>query len=249
MTKEQTQKLHFLYGTLTGAVTVIAGICLAVQCVGIYRAGAFSREAVAAAFAPIALPVYLCLALVAGGLVLNAVFPAEGKKNTEKQPHFQLRRALARVDITACDPELCQKLLHERESRRRCAILCGAVQLVAAAVFLVYAVNGGHFHRTEINASMINAMYLFLPCLAVGFGCGGFCLYHSRKSMEREAALLKSAPKGEKAPAQPQRSTLPLTLVLIGAAVALTVIGYTGGGFTDVLTKAVNICTECIGLG
>ncbi|MBQ8324841.1 MAG: thioredoxin [Clostridia bacterium] len=32
-------------------------------------------------------------------------------------------------------------------------------------------------------------------------------------------------------------------------AVALIVLGRTSGGAADVLTKAINICTECIGLG
>lgn len=249
MTKEQTQKLHTLYGAVTAAVTVLAGVCLAVQCVGIYRAGAFSREAVAVAFAPIAAVVYACLALVAGGFLLSAVFPREGKGKAQPQSAFRLRRMLERVDITQCDSTLCQKLLHERESRRRCALFCGALQLAATGVFLVYALNGENFHRSQINGSMIRAMYLFLPCLAVSFACGIFCLYHSRKSMEREIGLLKSAPKGEKAPEAPRRDLRGVTLVLIGAAIALTVIGYAGGGFQDVLTKAVNICTECIGLG
>lgn len=36
---------------------------------------------------------------------------------------------------------------------------------------------------------------------------------------------------------------------LIAAGVALIVYGAVQGGTADVLTKAKNICTECIGLG
>lgn len=32
-------------------------------------------------------------------------------------------------------------------------------------------------------------------------------------------------------------------------ALALTVLGFISGGFQDVLTKAINLCSECIGLG
>ena len=40
-----------------------------------------------------------------------------------------------------------------------------------------------------------------------------------------------------------------LRLVLVGAAVALIVLGIGNDGIADVLGKAIRICTECIGLG
>ena len=36
---------------------------------------------------------------------------------------------------------------------------------------------------------------------------------------------------------------------VLAAALVLTVLGFVTGGFQDVLTKAVNLCSECIGLG
>ena len=35
----------------------------------------------------------------------------------------------------------------------------------------------------------------------------------------------------------------------IAAALALVILGVLNGGLRDVLVKAANICTECIGLG
>lgn len=40
-----------------------------------------------------------------------------------------------------------------------------------------------------------------------------------------------------------------LQLCVLSFAVALLIVGIIWGGYSDVLTKAVNICTECIGLG
>lgn len=40
-----------------------------------------------------------------------------------------------------------------------------------------------------------------------------------------------------------------IKLIIIVAAIAAIILGAFMGGFADVLTKAVNICTECIGLG
>ncbi|MCF0133432.1 MAG: hypothetical protein HUJ72_06160 [Blautia sp.] len=40
-----------------------------------------------------------------------------------------------------------------------------------------------------------------------------------------------------------------LRLALYVAALAMTLLGVLNGGMHDTLIKAVNICTECIGLG
>lgn len=72
------------------------------------------------------------------------------------------------------------------------------------------------------------------------------------------AALVWQAAAGEKKPRpaavppaerKPSRYLAAARLVLLGAAVALVVLGIGNGGARDVLVKAVNICTECIGLG
>ena len=40
-----------------------------------------------------------------------------------------------------------------------------------------------------------------------------------------------------------------LWAALLGAAVLLILLGVLNGGAQDVLTKAVKICSECVGLG
>ena len=54
--------------------------------------------------------------------------------------------------------------------------------------------------------------------------------------------------KGEKA----EGTSVPRNaarLILFAAALVLLVLGIRNGGLRDVLIKAINICTECIGLG
>ena len=72
------------------------------------------------------------------------------------------------------------------------------------------------------------------------------------------AGLVWQAAAGEK---KPRPSVIPpaerkpaghlaaVRLALLGAAALLVVLGALNGGARDVLVKAVNICTECIGLG
>jgi hypothetical protein len=100
--------------------------------------------------------------------------------------------------------------------------------------------------------SNILQLALLLPGLAVAFGYSIFAHYQIEKSMTREIELMKQAAK--KAPAKASPSPAPshinlLRTVLLLAAIILLVVGYFTGGTGDVLTKAINICTECVGLG
>ena len=53
----------------------------------------------------------------------------------------------------------------------------------------------------------------------------------------------------EKRGAQKVMSVKTMRLILLIIAVLLIAVGAANGGARDVLVKAINICTECIGLG
>ena len=94
-------------------------------------------------------------------------------------------------------------------------------------------------------------MLLFFPCLAVPFGYGCFASFYGLKLMKQEISLTRQALR--EAPAEPAAKKLPsllwLRLALLSVALFLLVFGFCTGGTADVLTKAINICTECVGLG
>ena len=62
---------------------------------------------------------------------------------------------------------------------------------------------------------------------------------------------MKSAPKRLPEPfaAKDARSPRLTRCLLLAAAIALIALGVLNGGMHDLLVKAINICTECIGLG
>lgn len=254
MSGEQIKKLLKVYRIALSCVVIVAGICLMVACVGIYRSGdePFSREAVAAAFSPISVPVYLCLAMVLAGFVLKLIFPDPAKKPAAiKQPAVTLKRLQSRADLERCEESLKTEILALRQRRKQQKRICALVLAVCTLVFMVYALNGSHFHQSEINASMIRAMYILLPCLNVSFAACIWFVNTRRKGILKEIDLLKQCPKMD---APQEESTKPchcakVRCALLLAAAALALFGFFSGGTADVLTKAVNICTECIGLG
>ena len=70
--------------------------------------------------------------------------------------------------------------------------------------------------------------------------------------MKAELELLKTAPKESKIAPRKKASRNIAVYLRAGIALfalAILIFGFFAGGTADVLTKAVNICTECVGLG
>lgn len=257
MTKDLKQRIRLIYSIALSAVIVIAGICLITACIGIYRSGdePFTRESVAAAFSGIAIPVYLCLGMVIGGFVLALFLPGTAKKSAvQKQYGVILQRLRERTDLTQCDEALFKAIRAEQASRALHRRITTSLLVLGSVIFLVYALNGDHFHQTDINGSMVSAIWVLLPCMTVPFGYAVFTAYHANKSMQREIALFRQA-EGAASPGRQEVCKAPsgvavyLRYGLLAVAVAILIYGFCTGGTIDVLTKAINICTECVGLG
>ena len=256
MKKTLTEKILKIYGVLLAVCSLVAGICLMVACYGIYAAGGqqpYTYETVAAAFSPIRVPVYLWVVMILVSIVLRIIFPKAYKEPPlRNQPAMTLKRMHKRRDLNGGSDEVKAAVAKQRRLRKLLTILCIVVCGICFLLFLIYALNANHFHPSEINRSMVQAMYVLAPCLAVSAGFGVFAGYRSRASMLAESELLKQCPKRAQ---ELQEKTLseyiPLICktVIIVLAVGLLVYGFISGGTADVLTKAKNICTECVGLG
>ena len=257
MTKKICKQLHSIYAYALGALIILSGICLILGCLSIYYSGEqpYSPEAVATAFAPLAVPIYLCLALVVVGFLLDLFLPREKEKTKLIQQHTAvLKRLHEKADLNSCEPLLRQKILRQQKLRLLHRCICAGLLALGSFLFLCYGLNGDNFHQSEINDSIVQAMCLLLPAMAVPFGYGIFCAFFSRSSMRKEIALLKEVPTlPTKQTSDKKQSTDRSTAILRGGflllGAAFLLYGLFTGGVADVLTKAINICTECIGLG
>lgn len=263
MTKETKIRVLRIYSILLSIVIVIAGICLMAGCLSIYYSGdqPYSREVVAETFSKIAIPVYLCLAMTILGFVLEFFLPAEAAKpKAEKNYMHLLNRLHANRDLTQSSDTVQNEVAALQANRKRHVLIRTILIVAASIVFLIYALNGNNYHSSEINGSMIKAMTILIPCLLVSFGYALFVSIHNSKSIQKEIELMKQAPMvptaacGTDSTSQDETVNEAKKLRLIRCAILVIgvfcfVYGYLTGGIADVLAKAINICTECIGLG
>lgn len=253
MKNKTTALILRIFGIVLSVSIILAGICFIAGCLSIYYSGKdpYSRQAVADTFASICIPVYVCIALTIIGFILEFALPlVEEKKTNARVPHMLRRALLDRKDITAADAELINKIKKEEKKRYTHALIRTILLIAGCGVFLAYALNPVNFHSREINSSMIKAMWVLIPCLAVPFAYSVFTAYYGAKSIDREIELIKQLPasSGERARRSDLGSNIARAVILC-VGIAILVYGLISGGTADVLTKAVNICTECIGLG
>lgn len=246
-----------IWGMLVSISILIAAICLMAACLKIYDggAGAFSREAVAAAFSPIAVPVYVCLAFVLLSFPIHLLSVDAEKPKAARQNQAVLDRLHSKTNLGECPDALRLAVAAQQKLRSGLKTVALVLPALTFLIFLVYVLTGDRFLLPDITTSMKQAMLVLLPCLAVCFGYSLFAHYRCEKSILAEIELMKQAAK--EAPAQSEShaeaetkmnvNTLRTAIVL--TAVAILLFGYFTGGTADVLTKAINICTECVGLG
>ena len=259
MKNNYIMRIRRIYDVVLSVSIILAGICLIAGCLTIYFTGerTYSREIVAETFSSIAIPVYICLALTILSFVLELICPSEIQKQKPQKPYANiLERILAKKEMDGCDQTLLQSINKERKSRKLHIIIRTVLLCISSIAFLSYALNGNNFHQSEINTSMIHAMWVMIPCLIVPFGYAIFTVYYNDKSLQREIELVKQVPstesrkdKSEISANSSEKKENILRYALLVVGIGILVYGFVSGGTVDVLTKAINICTECIGLG
>lgn len=246
-------------GALTwmlAAATLLVAALLIVQCADIYFTGAapsnltetgvyihpiYSRELVGERFASMAWSVWLWLALLVAAL---AVRQPAAKAAVKPPVANQLALMQKRVETTP-------GMAREQKKRKLLFAVCAAICAACAAAVGLYMSDLTHFASRDLEP-VIGAMLLHVvPWVAVAFVSIMVFEQLNYRSMlaelEEEKNSLKRKPRHTKVQSTKARSAA--RAVLYAAAVALLIAGVLNGGMRDVLIKAINICTECIGLG
>lgn len=250
--------LRMIYGIALSVMIGISGLLLMAACIQIYQSGGeqiYTPQKVAAAFAPIATPIYITLAMIAGSFLLVALLPAAKKhQKVEKQYAFMLRNAYKKADMQLCDSDLLIKIDKEQTRRRLALIASLTLWAMGGIAFLPYACNSANYAQELHLAtdSIVGIIYLLIPCSLIPTAGSIFAAYYCRASIRRELELVKLVPKSStpKSPvSESDKNILYVRLAIFAVAFVMIVGGFVAGGTADVLAKAVAICTECVGLG
>lgn len=121
------------------------------------------------------------------------------------------------------------------------SIVIAGVCLIAGCLNIYYSGNG--YSREIVVSTFAKICVPVFVCIA--FIVGSFFVTDKTKSKFYRPKNFKQ----DTPPKLNNKTLLIIKSVVIAIGIVAIIFGAIKGGFADVLTKAVNICTECIGLG
>ena len=244
----------------TSVCTVLLGALFIVCCAHLYFTGGenpYSRERVGDYLIILAVPSFITIAVTVAGFIYSC---ANGIKDENQAPRTQselLESFASRFDFDSFDEETKSLANAERTTRKVLAISMYSISALLFVFILAYITLIAEFTVDNLNADVLSAFTVTLPISAIAVAIHVPRLYMEEKSAKRELEILKNSIKNNGLPTlakgESASKSIDYTLIARCAIVAVSlvfiVLGVTNGGMSDVLQKAVRICTECIGLG
>ncbi len=133
------------------------------------------------------------------------------------------------------------------------------VLCVCCICSLIYICNINNFRYTDgVNPTkQVTSMVLYLlPWIILSFSSLLLCKIYEERSSKNSLEIIKKVIKikGKKEyiykENKQKKMAMNITSIVIGVvAVIFIIVGALNGGAESVMQKAINICTECIGLG
>lgn len=272
MTMTKSEKIRLYYGIFLGVLTAVIGALFIISAADIYFSGPngagknYTREIVGEKLSNLLIPVCFWIAAIVAGFVLSVVYPNTNRVSVRRDARDTMKRLSRRMPQEG-DPVCYDKYRRAERTRIAVYIVCAIVCLFSAVVSGIYLFNAAHFPAENLNAEVLKMLANVLPWVAVAFvTCIGVSVYN-RISSQKELPLMKrliasgkGSPLAEPSAFERKKSAvsnflglkqtkLALRLAALALGVTFVIVGIYNGGAGDVLRKAINICTECIGLG
>ena len=262
-------KIRKYYGICLGVLTVVIGLLFIIQAATIYYSGTpYSREIAGKKLMQILAPVILWIVAVIAGFVLTVLFPCAEEGRSKPNAHKALSRLRSRMPKGESEAFLEERARFKKYELTRLVIwsVCAAFALASAIVSIVYLSNTAHFSGADLNGEVLRMLKNVMPWVGVSFLLFVGAVVYEHFSAKRELASMKKLlVLGRGCPLEGNPLVgvqnkvgavtgskwfiLGLRLAVLALALVFIGVGISNGGMSDVLTKAIMICTECIGLG
>ena len=254
---------------MEGALCLVIAVLLSAGVVNIYRDGMavrestdalawiYTKEKIGAAFLPAAIWLWLAIVLAVPGLIMGTPEWKIGKPVDPKG--FQ--KELLRRRVQSPSPEM------QREQKLQTIYAAAGTVLFAACMIpiLLYLTDLSHFPGDQLETMFYGLISVLLPWTFLGLICLFLFSLLKERSEAREIEEAKARLREEKqtngsdlksaavsaneTAFQKERRLMMIRLIAAAAAVIMIIAGICNGGLKDVLVKAINLCTECVGLG
>ena len=260
---EKTRKtINLTYSIYITLFSIVIGVLFIVQTLDIYFGGIstgnqmYTTETISLHFKQISIPFILWIVSLFIGYVLYLVIPFKNK-NKIKIESINLLKKYS-VDLEKSENEeyinLVEIIKKERKSRKIIWLIALISSALCIIPCLIYLLNPNNFSADgnlmqEAGLMAVNVLPWFIIAL---FICFAAKLYEKHSANIEFDAVKKIGKFNFQENKNYYLSKKKLFIIRISIAtlsIVLIITGIINGGARDVLIKAINICTECIGLG
>lgn len=255
------EKVYLIATLLLSVLIFAAAVSFIVSCTSIFfsaEASPFTRKIVAEHLARIAPLTVACLVLVIALGVLSLYVKAKAGVRIPLSAPTMLKITEKKLAGFTTSTVYNAKRDEEIKNRRIIAIICAAVCAVFAAVALILVVNPARYASDDFNLDIAYSAVIVLASAILAFAAcfvASALLDRSYTRQNAEAKLevarlreVGAVSMGDEVLAEGHIKLIVRAIVFV-VAVVFIILGIFNGGMSDVLGKAVRICTECIGLG
>ena len=268
MKQEHVNLIKKIYSIIIVLLTVLLAVLSIMQVVDIYLSGIepgnqgqmYTEEIIWEHFTNIAIPLVIWILSLIFGFVFYIIFPSKEKLETKMANKDLLKLYASRLpeDLTAFESDEA-KINKERISRKWALVISIVAIVILCIPCLIFLFDPSHFTKDgdlmlEAGTMVLNV----LPWYMLGTGTLIAYKVYTNHSYNNEISYIKnilSLSNENKRPTIVRPSQLnkkavtTLRIIVFTVAVTFIITGIINGGAADVLKKAINICTECIGLG
>lgn len=267
---ETCKKVRLIYGWVFTAFTIVIGALFIWQVLDIYLgrpAGVetpFNYEDVTSRIKSIiAIPFLIWVVAIVAGLILWEVFPVKEKLKPITDERYIMYRLAKRIPAEVSE-DLKSSADYVKQQQKTLKILhWSLLGLVAAYVIYIIVfmcIPSNFTEDRNVTPEVIRMAAFILPVAAVVYAAGCAYVIVLNKSAKKMLPHVKKLTAGVKAPklVQPNKFTQIVThkYFILGVRIAVACLGVAfiiagcfNGSLQVVFFKAINICTECIGLG
>ena len=279
MMKAQGEKIRSIYGIVFSVFSVLVGVLFIIQTWSIYNSAPqspYTVENIAKHFQQIAIPVWLWVVGLLGNILLAILYP---EQEGRPKAYIDTAIALAKTKKQMSNyPSLMEETsaVGKKEEKFRtivCVVcLVFVLAMMTMGAFILFGVCYQALIKTEFFSSHDGVadklvQIVLLSLVAMVLVCVGVSLNNASRGREREyyqqetkkalqAKKLSNTVEKTVCSKQEKTSKNNKTMgvwyvrgCVFAVALLLLIIGVANGGMHEVFLKAINICTQCIGLG
>ncbi len=257
MTEKNLKIIRAVCGIILSVFTLVIAALFLMQVLDIYSSGAdnpFTRENVESHLSAISLPVWLWVGATVAVGIFNLIYPSQEKAKNTVNSKMAFNRVCGEIDPTINE---FTPLKQRKTMIFIFKIATVGICLLGVIFTVIYISNVNNFSTKNLNGEVIAMIAKLLPFLFAAFACALALAIYEAVSAKKLMGIAKEGAKisksnGYKKTEKTTKNSKIIFIVRIAigvVAVAFIIIGIVNGGAYDVFQKAINICTECIGLG